>query len=402
MLRTLILTTALLNVCDASPFYGRGRRCFDASSTFTTRNGPKRMDAIVVGDEVLAARNDGTLVWDKIAADASHGGTTTMDYLSIATDTKHTLTLTANHYMHATRGEIESKSCCSADTLVTAAKVAVGDTVWVASGATAALTPTLVTAVTNVQRVGQYNFWLDQQDDSHFRSLIVNGVATVSFTEEFRLTKTLGFDVADRLVDPLRDMARLGIALPKIISREAPWLGLEVQDLVADCVESRMAGCSEEQIGEKLERILKTLEHDLGKDHADDLLRAFEELAARHLRSVPSSVRRLAAKFAAMHVTTLVAHEARSAAMHVCEKSDECKQGMVVNVQLQPSTGYLSGPLLVLTITLGVAVCALVLAVASLTWAVCRAVKILKRPASVTEAVADGAKAAPTDATEQV
>lgn len=392
-------------------------RCFDASSTFTTRDGAKRMDEVMVGDEVLAARSDGSLVWDKIAVDASHGGTNTTEYISIATNTDRTLTLTSNHYLHATRGD--TKTCCSADTMVTAEKVAVGDTVWVAeSAASDALTPVFVTAVDKVQRVGQYNFWLDGEDDPHFRSLVVNGVATVSFTDDFRLVNTLGADVANHLVDPLRELVRLGVALPKNVGHDAPWVGLEVQNVVADCVESGMKGCSDEQIRQRLERILHKLELQLGETQADALLQAFEALAARHLRSVPASVRRLAttvaANFASMHVTTLVAHEARSTAMRVCETSDPCKREMVVNVHLHPNAGYMNDPLQVLTLTISVAICVLVLIVAALVCALHRAVKGLTTrlcapatPAKVAEAkMADELSCAEagvaTDAASQV
>merc|ERR1712216_227923 len=115
-----------------------------------------------------------------------------------------------NHYLHATHGG--TMSCCSADSLITAENVLVGDTVFVAGEGMDALQPATVTTVDIVQRAGQYNFWLDQADDAHFRSLIVDGVAAVSFTDDFRLINTLGFDVADRMVDPLREMARAGIS----------------------------------------------------------------------------------------------------------------------------------------------------------------------------------------------
>lgn len=406
------LLSAIVLITDVGAFYaspGRSmsRRCFDASSTFTTRTGPKRMDAITVGDEVLAARSDGSLVWDTIAADASHSGTEVIEYVSIGTDSGRTLTLTANHYLHATHGG--TMSCCSADSLITAENVLVGDTVFVAGEGMDALQPATVTTVDIVQRAGQYNFWLDQADDAHFRSLIVDGVAAVSFTDDFRLINTLGFDVADRMVDPLREMARAGISSPTSLTREAPWIGLRAQDVIADCVEAHMTGCSDEEIRLKLEAILMEVQSQHPME-ADRLLQAFEALAAHHLRFVPSSVRRLVASIASIHVTTLVAHETQLAAVHVCESSEQCKRDMVINVH---KGGYMSGPVQVLTVTLGVAVCVLVLIVAALACVVRRilmsstrgapAVQAEKELAVSTtlEAKGDDAKAAP-DAANRV
>lgn len=410
MLYKLLISLVIVNEVHGFAGSTGGRRCFDAASTFTTPSGPKRMDAIAVGDEVLAARSDGSLVWDKIAADASHAGLDMTEYIELGTDASRTLTLTANHLVHATRDS--TKTCCGADTLVAADKVAVGDTVWVATSTDGALTPARVTTVGNATRAGKYNFWLDQNDDAHFRSLIVNGVATVSFTDDFRLTQTLGFDVADRLVDPLRDMARMGITIPTTVSREAPWIGLAVQDVVADCVESHMAGCSDDELRSKLDTILQQGAAALGQAHMDSLLAAFEQLAARHLRAVPSSARRLAVRLGAMHVTALVAHEARSTAMHVCAADDECNRDMAINVQLHTS-GYLGGPLQILTVALGVAVAVLLVVVATLACVVRRIVIGLTRnlsastkvavvaPAPVVEAAATDAKT-DADVAEQV
>lgn len=334
--------------------------CFDASSTFTTPDGPKRMDAVKVGDKVLSARTDGSLVWDTIAVDASHIGPRgglddEIDYLSIGTASGHTLTLTDNHYMHATRDS--DAACCSANTLILAKKVSVGDTVFISVEGMSALQPSNVTTIDRVKRTGLHNFWLDQADDTRFRSLVVNGVAAVSFTVESRLVNTLGFDAADRMVDPLREMARSHQShpLPVSLTRAAPWIGVEVQNIIADCVEARMAGCSDETIRVKIEELMDEVSAQHPAE-ADVLFRAFEELATRHLRLVPAAGRRLVASLASMQVTKLIAHEAKLAAMHVCAWNEQCNHGMIVNVNVNESGSntYVSNPVLVLAIILGV------------------------------------------------
>lgn len=343
------------------------KKCFDASSTFTTPDGPKRMDAIEVGDKVLSARTDGSLVWDTIAVDGSHVGPRgglddEIDYLSIGTASGRTLTLTENHYMHATSDS--AASCCSANTLVPAKKVSVGNTVFISVEGKSALQPTNVTTIDKVKRAGLHNFWLDQAGDTHFRSLLVNGVAAVSFTAGERLVNTLGFDATDRMIDLLREMARnhQSHPLPANLTRAAPWIAHEVQNLIADCVEARMPGCSDETIRVKLEEIMDEVSAEHPAD-ADVLFRAFEELSTRHLRLVPAAGRRLIASLASIHVSKLIAHEAKLVAMHVCASNEQCKHEMIVNVNINESGSntYVSNPVLVLAIILGVIVLLLVL-----------------------------------------
>ena len=109
---------------------------------------------------------------------------------------------------------------------------------------------------------------------------------------------------------------------------------------------------------------------------------------------MPSSARRLAVQLGAMHVTALVAHEARSTAMHVCAANDECNRDMAINVQLHTS-GYLGGPLQILIVALGVAVCVLLLVVATLACVVRRILISLTRNLTSTKEAAVVAPAAP-------
>lgn len=152
-----------------------------------------------------------------------------------------------------------------------------------------------------------------------------------------------------------------------------------------------MVDCSDEQIRQKLDRVLQAGANALGQSQMDSLLGAFETLAARHLRAVPSSARRLAVRLGAMHVTSLVAHEARMTAMHVCEANQECNRDMEINVQLHPS-GYLGGPLQMLTLGLGVAIGVLLLIVATLACVLRRIVISLMR--NLPSTTSEGAKVA--------
>ena len=80
---------------------------------------------VSVGDQILVATADGELIYDTIALVVSHANVTKETYLRIATATR-VLTLTPNHYMHASHGE-PAVSCCSGSTLKLASDVSAGE-----------------------------------------------------------------------------------------------------------------------------------------------------------------------------------------------------------------------------------------------------------------------------------
>merc|ERR1711881_567664 len=102
-----------------------------------------------------------------------------------------------------------------------AGTVAEGDVVWTTSAVDTAqgtaqlkVTPKVVTAVATVLRDGAYNFILEQSDDEpHFRSLVADGVIASSFTTDWRLINTFGFDMADKLFNPIRRLVRQGMTI---------------------------------------------------------------------------------------------------------------------------------------------------------------------------------------------
>lgn len=237
------------------------RNCFDAATELLTPTGSVRADNVSVGDEVLVAASDGSLIHDRIAFVVQHTNATDVEYISIATGSR-TITLSSGHYLHSIQAGSKSV-CCTGSTLKAAKDVSIGDTVWVTSESGSRLNAEVVLNITTHRSPGAYNFLLLQRDATSFHSVIADGVAASSFTKEWRLideSDPWSFDVADSMASLLRESYEAWIAFnnraSSIDSISLIQLALDVQDIVADCVESALAECSEEVVSKQLEDVI--------------------------------------------------------------------------------------------------------------------------------------------------
>ena len=141
--------------------------CFPSEALIPMADGtPRRLDALRAGDSIVAARADGTLTTDTVStlslADADVQGTA---FVVLTTASGRNLTLTPTHHVPV------GAACCA--TLKQAKDVAVGETVYEAVSASAAVRATQVKKIGTATKPGLHSPVL-----SHGTMPIVNGVAT--------------------------------------------------------------------------------------------------------------------------------------------------------------------------------------------------------------------------------
>jgi hypothetical protein len=139
--------------------------CFPSSAMVTKADGRAvRLDALKDGDEIVSATADGVITTDSVSmllsvaqpeADAT--------FITLTTNGGSVLNLTAEHHLPV------GAACCS--TLKKAAEVAVGDAVWVVSGAAAVAQE--VTKLTKTASKGLHSPVL-----KHGSFPVVNGIVT--------------------------------------------------------------------------------------------------------------------------------------------------------------------------------------------------------------------------------
>jgi hypothetical protein len=144
-----------------------GDPCFPSEALVTIADGtPRRLDALRAGDAIVAARADGTLTTDTVSllslADADVQSTT---FVVLTTASGRNLTLTPTHH-------VPVGAACCAD-LKQAKDIAVGETVYEAVAASAAVSATQVKEIGTATKPGLHSPVL-----SHGTMPIVNGVAT--------------------------------------------------------------------------------------------------------------------------------------------------------------------------------------------------------------------------------
>jgi hypothetical protein len=145
--------------------------CFPSEALVTRADGtPRRLGALRAGDAIVAARTDGTLTTDTVSllslADADVPSTT---FVVLTTASGRSLTLTPTHHVPV------GAACCA--NLKQAKDIAVGETVYEAVSASAAVRATQVMKIGTATTPGLHSPVL-----SHGTMPIVNGVAT-SFDE---------------------------------------------------------------------------------------------------------------------------------------------------------------------------------------------------------------------------
>ena len=166
--------TCLVDVfaCAASPSptsaaADDGNPCFPSEALITMADGtPRRLDELRAGDSIVAASAHGTLTTDTVStlslADADVQGTT---FVVLTTASGRNLTLTPTHH-------VPVGAACCAD-LKQAKDIAVGETVYEAVSASAAVSATQVKEIGTATKPGLHSPVL-----SHGTMPIVNGVAT--------------------------------------------------------------------------------------------------------------------------------------------------------------------------------------------------------------------------------
>jgi len=145
--------------------------CFPSEALVTMADGtPRPLSALRAGDAIVAASADGTLTTDTVSllslADADVPSTT---FVVLTTVSGRSLTLTPTHH-------VPVGAACCAD-LKQAKDIAVGETVYEAVSASAAVSATQVKEIGTATKPGLHSPVL-----SHGTMPIVNGVAT-SFDE---------------------------------------------------------------------------------------------------------------------------------------------------------------------------------------------------------------------------
>lgn len=396
-------------------------QCFDAATTVLTRasadgsTATKRVDALKVGDSVLVATRDGTTVWDTIALDSSHGASTAA-YVRIDTADGHALHITPSHYLHALRPAAASDAgCCSGSSLVLAGDVLIGDTVWTAGDAGTAPTPTLVTNVTrNVVRDGAYNFVLQQDGDEHFRSIVASGVVASSFTSDWRLIDTFGFDMADRMLAPVRSLAASGVVISDAaingvaVGRDdfyqSPVMRLVygLESIVADCVDAHMLTCTEAEMNARVEDVLLKVQATMSMELSNVLDELVGQLVASHKTLLstllPSATRRALSMVGGGKeaLPKLISGEVMHLAEELCLSDSRCSDDMPPREQRTKSGTERTESEQLVIVVLAVAVSVLVVLVAVLTAIslyLCRRVyKLAKPTAALAKPTADLAK----------
>ncbi len=149
--------------------------CFPSEALVTMADGtPRPLSALRAGDAIIAASADGTLTTDTVSllslADADVQGTT---FVVLTTASGRSLTLTPTHH-------VPVGAACCAD-LKQAKDIAVGETVYEAVSASAAVSATQVKEIGTATKPGLHSPVL-----SHGTMPIVNGVAT-SFDELYNV-----------------------------------------------------------------------------------------------------------------------------------------------------------------------------------------------------------------------
>jgi len=407
--------------------YSKALSCFDAATTFTSRMSPsalpapRRADALRVGDEVLVAARDGSLVWDRIAVDASHGPGN-HSYIKIETASNHVLHLSPSHYLHAAKmGKVAAgiTRCCTNTSLMLAGQVETGDVVWTTgTSATAsvragmAAVPSVVTAVSTVVREGAYNFVLEQAGDMHFRSLVAEGVVASSFTTDWRLISSFGFDVADQMRKPLRQLYQRGLRVDGGSINSVPvgdtdlfrspvmHMMYKIEGVVADCVEQLLNDCSEDAVEKRINDIIITARVDMSPDLIEVLEDSANRLIAQGTGLPEGAVRRARALLRATTdpsslptnssmLARILAKEAVHMAVDICVSDSRCKDGMPVGHVAVP---IWSLPVLVVASIASPFLCCIALLCVCICWRLRRQAKAAGHkkplPASVVTAAA--------------
>lgn len=295
-------------------------------------------------------------MWDTVSVDASHRGDSA-DYLEILTNLGPSITISPNHYLHSSAGA--TTQCCGSSTLTLASDVVVNQTVYIALGDEAmpgsedTLAPAQVSAIRRVRRFGRHNFILEQSGASGFRSLVANGVVASSFTSDWRLIDSFGFQMADRMYDPVREMVKAGLLVDStsvngIDLGEDPQKSAlmrtarAMEDLIADCLEAHMHGCSDAEMRAQVGVIEARAQEEMPADQMAAISTVVERLADRHISLLPRPIRRLAAKavlsmsmgnssFSSLGrsgVISLLTAEARGMAITLCLTDERCEQDM--------------------------------------------------------------------------
>jgi len=121
----------------ACPSGGGSNPCFPSSSMVTMADGTaSRVDALKEGDTIVATTADGTLTTDTVSLLSIAEPEVRAPFVVLATAANQTLTLTEAHHISV------GAKCCA--TLKQAKDVAVGETVWAAQHAGAAVATTVM------------------------------------------------------------------------------------------------------------------------------------------------------------------------------------------------------------------------------------------------------------------
>ena len=144
---------------------GDGLPCFPSSATVVLASGAKKsLDALQVGDEIIAATAEGILTTDTVSALSLADNDAESTFLVLSTAAGRNVTLTEAHHVPV------GPSCCA--TLKTAIEIELGDTMWLSS-TTGAARPSAVTKMVTVSKKGLHS---PVMTNGHFP--LVDGIVT--------------------------------------------------------------------------------------------------------------------------------------------------------------------------------------------------------------------------------
>lgn len=169
---------AFVSADSSSSSTSSGGGCFPAAALATTPAGPVPMNRLQIGDQVLAATASGQLAFECIFAFTDQNHQVHGRFVNLvvqAGSVSKTLQLTPRHYMVAQHAAVDSSPVFAASSIISAAELRAGDTVWVAA-CNKSITAAQVVSVTSTIEQG---FFAPQV---HSGTIVVNGVVAATYT----------------------------------------------------------------------------------------------------------------------------------------------------------------------------------------------------------------------------
>ena len=175
------MSNNVLRVFTGSSGSGSGSGgCFPGNAVAITPRGPKQMRELKVGDQVLAATSTGKLAYETIFAFTDSNKDVRGQFVSLVVQADaitRALQLTPKHFVTAQHTTSNHTPRFSASSIISAADLQIGDTVWIALDTQSShVSPAVIVSVT----ASVENGWYAPRVPSG--TIVVNGVVAATFT----------------------------------------------------------------------------------------------------------------------------------------------------------------------------------------------------------------------------